>query len=220
MMGGFMNYTSKPLAAIAILFFSLQAVPGRAQSTAPAGTAAQAPGAAMIVARVNGTVSSSSLKVGGTLTAKTVKAFKLDNGADVPKGSKLIGTVVAARSKRDGGGDSLLAIRFDKAQVKGGGEVPIHGEVVAIGPNLGPKGDLGPHSVMGRNADYDGAPGSNTLSGLGKRGQMDEDDIPLGSTLEGVHLGVDKDEALTTVLQGTKRDVLLDSDVVIKLQLK
>jgi hypothetical protein len=48
----------------------------------------------------------------------------------------------------------------------------------------------------------------------------DEDNIPLGSTMPGVSLGRHLDADWTTILQGVKEDIDLDSDVLIKVQLK
>jgi hypothetical protein len=104
--------------------------------------------------------------------------------------------------------------------------VPIHGIVVAIGPRLSPKNGLGGSSVMGRGGFGSGDPsgggggGNDPGNGLGKAGAMDETNIKIGSTLEGVGLGVHKDADWTTPLEGFKCDIELDSDVVIKVQLK
>ena len=149
----------------------------------------------------------------------TLKATKLKDGTEIPKGSTLIGRVALIRSKKAGSGNSLLTFRFDQIEPKGGAAIPIHGLVVAIGPLRSPKNLFGANSVMAR----DGTGSSNGIdpnSGLGSAGARDESDIPLGSTMEGVALGRHLDADWTTALQGVKTDIDLDSDVVIKVQLK
>ena len=56
--------------------------------------------------------------------------------------------------------------------------------------------------------------------GLGSQGAKDEDDIAMGSTMPGVALGRHLDADWTTVLKGIHTDIDLDSDVVVKIQLK
>jgi len=60
----------------------------------------------------------------------------------------------------------------------------------------------------------------NPNAGLGGVAPKDEDDIPLGSTQPGVSLGRHLDADWTTILQGIHQDIDLDSEVLIKVQLK
>jgi hypothetical protein len=113
----------------------------------------------------------------------------------------------------------MLTFRFDQAEVKGGSPLSIHGLVVAIGPSLGPQNGLGANSVMGRGG-VGSTVGLDPNAGLGKAAARDEDDIPLGSTLEAVGLGRHLDADWTTALQGIRRDIQLDGDVLIKVEFK
>lgn len=221
-----MNHVRRSMLAIVVIlvFFSTVC---RAQNAAPAPTAVPAPSAApaqpaapVLVAKVANNLSTKNAKVGDTLTAKTLKAWKLSDGTDLPKGSKLVAKVTSVKSKKDGSGTSILTFRFDQAEIKGGAAVPIHGFVVAIGPSLSPKdAGFGPASVMGRGGQGS-TPGLDPSAGLGKPGARDEDDIALGSTMPGVALGRHLDADWTTALEGVKQDIDLDSDVIIKVQLK
>jgi hypothetical protein len=193
------------------------ATPAPATSTAHPAAPVQ-PAGPVLVAKIVGNLSTKNAKVGDVLTAKTQKPWKL-NGLDLPKGSKLIAKVTSVQSKQTGSGNSMLTFRFDQAEVKGGGVVPIRALVVAIGPGLGPKDSIGANSVIGRNG-VGSDPGLDPQTGLGRPGARDEDDIPLGSTLEGVGLGRHMDADWTTALQGIRRDILLDSDVLIKVEFK
>jgi hypothetical protein len=185
----------------------------------------------ILEAKFDRNVDTKSAKLGDPVFAKTLKAIKLADGTEIPKGSKLVAKIISVQSKKEGNGNSMLTFRFDEADVKGGAAVPIHGEVVAIGPSLAPKDGLGPYSVMSRSQGPSndtsnagrGVGSSNGIdpnTGVGKGGAKDEDDIPMGSTLEGVALGIHKDADWTTALQGVKCDIKLSSDVNIKVQLK
>jgi len=208
------------ILAITALLLTFFPRAGHAQNATPAPAAAPAqPAGPVLVAKIAGSLSTKNAKVGDVLTAKTLKAWKLADGTDLPKGSKLIAKVAAVQSKQAGNGNSMLTFRIDQAEVKGGAAVPIRAMVVAIGPGLGPHQSIGANSVIGRGG-VGSDPGMDPNTGVGKVGAMDEDDIPLGSTLEGVALGRHLDADWTTALRGVKRDIQLDSDVLIKVQLK
>src|ERR1700733_5849569 len=98
------------------------------------------------------------------LVAKTVKAMKLTDGTDIPKGSKLIGKVSAVQSKKDGNGNAMLTFRIDQIEPKGGAAIPVKGFVVAIGPSLAPKDGLGANSVLSRNVNSQGGTGVTAAS--------------------------------------------------------
>jgi hypothetical protein len=214
------------ILAVAALLVVLFPTPGRAQAAA----AAPAP---VMVAKIAANLTTKNAKVGDPITGKTTKAYKLEDGTAIPKGSKIVGKVDTVQSKKAGNGDSMLSFRLDEIEVKGGAAIPVHGFVVAIGPSLAPKVGLGGNSVLSRNVNAQSgtgvsAAGQGTGSssgldpsvGLGAQGAKDEDDIALGSTMPGVALGRHLDADWTTVLKGIHTDIDLDSDVVIKVQLK
>lgn len=206
------------LAIIVLIVFSTIS---HAQSPVPlaSGSLPEKPAIPSLVAKIATSVSSRNAKAGDIVTAKTIKPGKLIDGTDLPKGSKLIGKVASAQSKKDGNGNSLLIFRFDQVEPKGGAAIPIHGLVVAIGPEVSPKNLFGANSVMARG----GTGSSNGLDpnlGIGSAGAKDEDDIRPGSTLPDVALGRHMDADWTTALRGVHADIDLDSDVVIKVQLK
>lgn len=215
------------LPVLAVLFAA-----SHASSQAPASAPAQA-NAVVMVAKIDGKLSTKNAKVGDTLSAKILRSWKLTDGTEIPKGSKITGKVALVKSKKDGNGTSMLSFRLDQIEIKGGAPVPVHGMVVAIGPSLAPKDGLGANSVLGRNTNPQSGTGVTAASqgtgssngidpstGLGGVGAKDEDNIPLGSTMPGVSLGRHLDADWTTILQGVKEDIDLDSDVLIKIQLK
>jgi hypothetical protein len=189
--------------------------------------------APVVVAKIAVKVSSRNAKVGDLIAAKTLRAYKLQDWTDIPKGSKILGKVATVQNRKDGNGDSLMTFRFDQIEVKGGSPVTIRGLVVAIGPEMSPHDLFGANSVMARNINPQSGTGptsgsqgtgsSNGLdpnTGLGSAGAKDEDDIRLGSTLPGVSLGKHMDADWTTMLKGFKSEIDLDPEVVVKVQLK
>jgi hypothetical protein len=206
------------ILAIAALLIAISPTVSHGQTAAPAATPAPAD-VPVLVAKISSNLNTKNAKVGDVLTAKTLKPWKLADGTELPKGSKLVAKVTSVQSKKAGDGDSMLTFRFDEIDVKGGATVPIHGMVVAIGPGLGPKDSIGANSVMGRGG-VGSTPGLDPSAGLGKAGARDEDDIPLGSTLDGVALGRHMDADWTTALKGIHTDVGLGSDVLIKVELR
>lgn len=215
------------ISAIAAFLFVTTAEFGHAQAAAPASPAP------VMEAKIALKISSKNAKVDDAVAAKTLRTYKLADGTEIPKGSKIDGKVVSVQSKKAGNGDAMLSFRFDQIEVKGGAAVPIHGLVVAIGPPMAAKDLFGANSVMARNtnpqsgtgvtAASQGTGSSNGLDpnlGLGTAGSKDENDIHMGSTLEGVSLGTHMDADWTTALKGFKTEIELDSDVVVKVQLK
>jgi hypothetical protein len=215
-----MQHSSKTLlAALGVVLvcptlLNAQASPAPAPAQATVSPQVVRP---IVVAKIDKTVTTKSLKAGDAIVAKTLRPVKTSDGSELPKGSKLIGKVVLVRSKQAGGGNSLLVFRIDQAEEKGGTLVNFHGLVIGIGPSLGPKDSLGQGSVMSRGGQGS-TPGLDPNTGLGGNGARDEYDIARGSTIEGVSLGTHKDADWSTALEGIKRDILLDSDVVIKVQ--
>ncbi|MGD0629185.1 MAG: hypothetical protein ABR987_07525 [Terracidiphilus sp.] len=212
--------------AVAALLVVFSPVLGLAQAASPA------PAPVMVV-KIAANLSTKNAKVGDSVTGKITKAYKLQDGTEIPKGSKIVGKVDTVQSKKAGNGNSMLSFRLDQIEVKGGAAIPVHGFVVAIGPSMAPKVGLGGNSVLSRNVNAQSgtgvtAAGQGTGSssgldpsaGLGTQGAKDEDDIAMGSTMPGVALGRHLDADWTTVLKGVHTDIDLDSDVVIKVQLK
>jgi hypothetical protein len=226
-----MNWSARRIAqtsaVAALLFLAISSI-GRAQDAAPS-----QPAGPVIEAKVAAKLSTKSAKVGDAIVAKTVKAYKLADGADIPKGSKLTGKVVTVQSKNAGNGNSMMTFRLEQIEVKGGAAIPIQGQVVAIGPSLMPGNSPGGSPVMARSTNPQSGTGAMAPSqgrgslngpvpnaGLPSAGVKDEYDIPLGSTMEGVALGRHTDADWTTALEGVKTDISLDSDVLIKVQLQ
>jgi hypothetical protein len=170
----------------------------------------------VLVAKFTGKLDSKSAKMGDPLTAKALGAAKLADGTEIPKGSRLIGKVVAVQSKDAGAGTSTLAVRFDQVELKGGGTHPVWGLIVGIGPSADSQAGLGYDSVLGRGGPGS-SPGLDPHDGAGTQVNRDDAKLPYGSSLEGVGLGKHMGADGASILRGFHKDILLDSDVVFKL---
>jgi hypothetical protein len=169
--------------------------------------------APMIVAKLEGNLSTKNAKVGDPITAKTTKDLKLKD-LDIPKGSKLVGAIAAVESEKAGNGTSALAIKFDQVELKGGSVLRTLGQIVGIAPST--DSGLGFDSVLGRGG-VGSTPGLDPHTGAAV--VRDDTDIPLGSSVEGVALGLHLNTGGATELRGMHRDIKLDSSIVIKVAL-
>jgi hypothetical protein len=196
-------------ALVPALAFCFAVNSASAQAAAATPSPAQAP---VLVTKLIGMFNTKSAKVGDAINAKVVKELKL-GPLDIPKGSKLVGSVVSVQSKDAGSGTSSLNVKFDHVELKGGQVLKIEGQIVAIGETSSDQG-LGYDSVLGR-----GGPGNDAGIDPSKAGDHSRDDIPQGSSLEGVALGLHLTADGATELRGVKRDIKLDSDTMIKVAL-
>ncbi len=106
-----------------------------ASPTSPAAASQQAPTIEM--SSVNGELvsklDSKTAKTGDNVVVQTKSSVKTADGTEIPKGSKLVGHVLAA--KPSGAGDnSQVALQFDHIELKGGQSVPIHSQIQSIAP--------------------------------------------------------------------------------------
>ncbi|HEY9127385.1 MAG TPA: hypothetical protein VIM62_09685 [Acidobacteriaceae bacterium] len=75
---------------------------------------------------------SKTAKNGDSVTAQTRSAIKTADGTEIPKGSKLIGHVLAAQPAN--GQNSQVAIKFEQIQIKGGQSLPVQSQIESITP--------------------------------------------------------------------------------------
>ena len=117
-----------------------QATPDR-QTTPPDATAAPdssaVPAAPIAELRpVNGELVSKldtkTAKTGDELVVQTKASVKTADGTEIPKGSKLVGHVVAVQSSASGQ-NSQVALKLDHAELSGGQSLPIQSQIQSIG---------------------------------------------------------------------------------------
>jgi hypothetical protein len=171
----------------------------------------------VLAAKLAGNLSTRTAKIGDPVMAKTITTLKLSDGVEIPKGSRIVGSVVSVKSAQDGGGTSALAIKIDQVEMKNGKFMRIAGLITAIGPFPDAVG-LGYDSVLGRGGVGSTA-GLDPAIGAGPAVNRGDPDIPRRSTLDGVRLGAKFDSEHATELRGVKRDIRLDSTVMIKVAL-
>jgi hypothetical protein len=76
---------------------------------------------------------SKTAKTGDEVVVQTKSSVKTADGTEIPKGSKLLGHIVAVQASA-GGQNSQMALQFDHAELKGGQSVAIHSEIQSIAP--------------------------------------------------------------------------------------
>jgi hypothetical protein len=75
------------------------------------------------------------VKVGDSVTAHLTAPAKLRDGTELPKGSKLVGSITEIKVKADNEGPSKLGLLFTKALPKGGAEIPVQLALVTVAPH-------------------------------------------------------------------------------------
>lgn len=83
---------------------------------------------------------STSAKQGDSVVMKTKEDVQVSGGAQIPKGSKLVGHVTNVQARGEGKENSQIAIQFDRAELKGGQTVAIQSVIQSVSPALGGAG--------------------------------------------------------------------------------
>ena len=76
---------------------------------------------------------SKTAKTGDSVVVQTKTSVKTADGTEIPKGSKLVGHVLAAKPS-EAGDNSQVALQFDHIELKGGQSVPVHSQIQSIAP--------------------------------------------------------------------------------------
>jgi hypothetical protein len=114
---------------------------------------------------------SKTAKNGDSIVIQTKTSAKTAEGADIPKGSKLVGHVVGVKSS-DGGQNSQVVLQFDHLELKGGQSVPVHSQIQSITP-AGGGASAGRSSAMSAPpASGTSSPGANAAGGDSSTGAV------------------------------------------------
>jgi hypothetical protein len=157
--------------ALAVVVLSSSLTSGQMpQKTAAAATA---PASTSVTAELDKLVHVKRAKVGDIVTAHLTVPATLPDGTELPKGSKLSGTITDIKVKADKEGPSKLGLLFTSVATKNGQEIAIQAAVVSVAPHYRPgEADLltagNPYSSGGRMA---GGTGSNTLNNTTNEGE-------------------------------------------------
>lgn len=153
---------------------------------------------------------SKKLKVGDVVTAAVVGDVNTTKGTTVRRGSRVIGHVTQVQNRSKGAAQSMLAMSFDKIELKGGESLPIQGMIQAVGPNPNPPVNTGGgieygglNETMEKPPTPDMTPGSVPLLNPNSTGVVGLKNIELGSQ---------------GVLTSNQKDIKLDSGTRLLLK--
>jgi hypothetical protein len=76
---------------------------------------------------------SKTAKTGDSVVVETKTSAKTADGTAIPKGSKLVGRVLAVHASAPGE-NSQVVLLFDHLELKGGQNVPVHSQIQSITP--------------------------------------------------------------------------------------
>jgi hypothetical protein len=102
---------------------------------------------------------SKTAKTGDSVVVQTKTRVKTPDGTEIPKGSKLVGHVIAVQPSQPGQ-NSQMALAFDSVELKGGKTMPIHSQIQSISPAGGAVSSNGPSAPVGGAANGPQAGGS------------------------------------------------------------
>lgn len=111
-----------------------------AEAAPPTSSSASAAAATAEMSPVNGELvsklDSKTAKTGDSVVVQTKRGIKTPDGTEIPKGSKVVGHVIAVRPSQSGQ-NSQMALVFDRVELKGGKAMPVHSQIQSISPPEG-----------------------------------------------------------------------------------
>jgi hypothetical protein len=109
---------------------------------------------------------SKTAKNGDSVVVQTKTSVKTPDGTEIPKGSKLVGHVVAVAPSQPGQ-NSQLALQFDRVELKGGKTMPVHSQIQSISPPGGAASASGSSATGSGPVNGSQAAGSSNRDGSG-----------------------------------------------------
>ena len=91
-----------------------------------------------VTAQLVSKLDSKTAKTGDNVVIQTTSSVKTADGTEIPKGSKLMGHVIAAQPSASGA-NSQVALLFDHVEMKGGQSLAVHSQIQSITPSGGPE---------------------------------------------------------------------------------
>jgi hypothetical protein len=113
---------------------------------------------------------SKTAKTGDDVVVQTESSVKTADGTEIPKGSKVVGHVVAVHPSA--GQNSQVVLQFDRAELKDGKSMPIHSEIASVAPAIEDASSASPTEAMpgGAASALAGMPGAAGSPGVGNPG--------------------------------------------------
>jgi hypothetical protein len=167
-----------------------QQTPAGTEPASPNSPAASTEAPAVEMSPVNGELvsklDSKTAKTGDSVVVQTKASVKTADGTEIPKGSKLVGHVLAAKPS-GAGENSQVALQFDHIELKGGQSVPVHSQIQSIAPAGGEASTSGSGALSGppaggsSNPSTSGANGGSRASGAPQGTGGDPGATPAGN---------------------------------------
>jgi len=128
---------------------------------------------------------SKTAKTGDSVVVQTKASVKTADGTEIPKGSKLVGHVLGAKSS-EAGENSQVVLQFDHIELKGGQSMPVHSQIQSIAPAGGAASTSGgamsgPPAGGSSNPSMSGANGGSKASGAPQGTGGDPGAAPAGN---------------------------------------
>jgi len=142
--------------------------PSQPAATAASPTASPASSATAVMSPVNGELESKldskTAKTGDNIVVKTKASVKTADGTEIPKGSKLMGHIVAVKPS-GAGENSQVALQIDHVELKGGQSLAVHSQIQSIAPPVSAALDNGSAAAMPGAVSPGGAPSGLAANG-------------------------------------------------------
>lgn len=151
------------------------ASPASGASTSSSAASNQLPAGTIIPAELAKSIDAKKAKSGDQVIAKTTIDLRSKDGStDIPRGAKVLGHVTDAKARGKDEPGSMVAIAFDKVELKGGRDLQFNGGIQAIGkPEQNAAAYSGGGSPMSESGGMpSGAPGQGGMGGARTGGAM------------------------------------------------
>jgi hypothetical protein len=107
---------------------------------------------------------SKTAKTGDSVVVQTRASAKTADGTEIPKGSKLVGRVLAAKPSAPGE-NSQVALQFDHIELKGGQSIAVHSQIESIASAGDTASPSGAGASSGAPAGGSANPGTSAANG-------------------------------------------------------
>jgi hypothetical protein len=142
--------------------------PPSTEPASPNSSVASPEATAIEMSPVNGELvsklDSKTAKTGDSVVVQIKASVKTADGTEIPKGSKLVGHVLAAKPSA-GGDNSQVALQFDHFELKGGQKLPVHSQIQSIAPAGGAASTSGPGAMSSPTTGGSSNPNTSGTNG-------------------------------------------------------
>ena len=108
-------------------------------------------------------------KTGDSVVVQTKASAKTADGTEIPKGSKLVGRVMAVHPST-AGDNSQVVLQFDHLELKGGQSMAVHSQIESIAPAGGAASSSSDGALSGPPAGGSSNPSTSGASGGSRAG--------------------------------------------------